>query len=572
MPRRLLFWSLAALAVCVAGWQAWSLRWSCDDAYISYRYAQHFVDGHGLVFNLDPKEHPVEGYSNFSWTMWLALGMALGCRGDAIETWAAVSGVLCHAGTVLLLAGLAWRASGKRAFTPIAACAHAAHHHAASLAPAGLETALFALLLTALAATAFALRCARQAWLGGFLGVLLAMTRPDGALVVAVVGAFVLFDAWRRREARLVLGYTLPFVLVFAPYLAWRFHYYGDLVPNTAHAKSAADPYVQQGFAYTWDYLRCYWPLLPAALLVPWFVLRRPDPLAALSPWLSRRPWLVLLLLLGSYTGFVVWVGGDFMFARFLLPVTPLWLFGYDLAALRWRRAWIAALLFVVATAGTWLRQEPAGLDDWTRPVSDNRAISVAPLDAQHLPGVSRIDAYRAAGHRLGELFAGLDVRIGLGGSHANLAYRSNATVAIECASGLTDRFIASVKVPVRSRVGHEKPFSLYPGYLERRSVHFMFDLNYGKDDWWRHVEFPCTPVPLPGRLVTWDPELMRELKRREPKLVCIDFEQFIDDYLARAATLPQEQVRQDHAKFVLVWPGLAVDERRQQAFAVLLR
>ena len=38
--------------------------------------------------------------------------------------------------TVLLLAALAWRASGGRALVPVAACAYASVHHAASLAPA----------------------------------------------------------------------------------------------------------------------------------------------------------------------------------------------------------------------------------------------------------------------------------------------------------------------------------------------------------------------------------------------------------------------------------------------------
>ena len=78
MPRRSVFWTVTALAVAAAAIQAWLLGWTCDDAFISFRYAQHFVDGHGLVFNLDPNEAPVEGYTNFSWTMWLALGAMLG--------------------------------------------------------------------------------------------------------------------------------------------------------------------------------------------------------------------------------------------------------------------------------------------------------------------------------------------------------------------------------------------------------------------------------------------------------------------------------------------------------------
>src|SRR5688572_26286533 len=122
MPRRTVFWTLAALAVFAAVAQAWMLRWTCDDAFISFRYAQHFVDGHGLVFNLDPSEPPVEGYTNFSWTMWLALGVWLGCTDRALESWAIVWGTLAHGGTVLLLASIAWKASGRRALVPIAAC------------------------------------------------------------------------------------------------------------------------------------------------------------------------------------------------------------------------------------------------------------------------------------------------------------------------------------------------------------------------------------------------------------------------------------------------------------------
>jgi arabinofuranosyltransferase len=38
--------------------------WVVDDAYISFRYAENWVDGLGLVFN--PGQH-VEGYTNFLW-------------------------------------------------------------------------------------------------------------------------------------------------------------------------------------------------------------------------------------------------------------------------------------------------------------------------------------------------------------------------------------------------------------------------------------------------------------------------------------------------------------------------
>ncbi len=50
----------AAIAALTA--LAWRNRFVQDDAFISFRYARHLVEGHGLVWN--PGER-VEGYTNF---------------------------------------------------------------------------------------------------------------------------------------------------------------------------------------------------------------------------------------------------------------------------------------------------------------------------------------------------------------------------------------------------------------------------------------------------------------------------------------------------------------------------
>ncbi len=67
--------ALAVAAVAAGVAHAIALRWTADDAYLSFRYAEQWVHGHGLVFN--PGER-VEGYTNFLWTAWCALGMRLG--------------------------------------------------------------------------------------------------------------------------------------------------------------------------------------------------------------------------------------------------------------------------------------------------------------------------------------------------------------------------------------------------------------------------------------------------------------------------------------------------------------
>ena len=541
MQRGAWSWLVVAAAVAVAMAWSWHLRWSCDDAYISYRYAQHFVEGHGLVFNLDPAERPVEGYTNFTWTMLLALGMQLGFTGDAIETWAALLGTLCHGATVVVLA-LCARQLG--AMLPVAAIGWALHHHAASLAPAGLETALFTLLVTLVAHRLIVARDARDHAMAGWLCLLAAMTRPDGAIVAVVAGAFALRATVRSGCRKHVLGFCLPFLLVFVPYLLWRLSYYGYPVPNTFYAKSGGDPYPSQGWVYVWEYLKCYWVLAVPLLALPVALLRRGSACAGAMP--MHAPLVVIAALTIPYVAFVVWVGGDFMFSRFLLPVTPLLLLVLDCACRGGTRLQ-AVLLAVVVGAGMLFRTEPAWLSDYANPrgFSDNRAISVK----EFAPGVPMTEALRLAGNYLRGVFEGLDVRIGIAGSHANLAYRSRAPVAIECAAGLTDAHIAHLPVPVRGMVGHERNYHGYHDYLRKRRVHVMFELSYADGtvvDAYRQLDFPV----IPARLVTWDRALMAELKRRDPSIRFVDFEAELDAYLAKLDSTDKATVERDFAAF----------------------
>ncbi len=68
--------AVAVLAAFVMQVRAWAFL--CDDAFISFRYAEH-LGRYGMpVFNVvDPPER-VEGYTNFSWVVLLALGSAVG--------------------------------------------------------------------------------------------------------------------------------------------------------------------------------------------------------------------------------------------------------------------------------------------------------------------------------------------------------------------------------------------------------------------------------------------------------------------------------------------------------------
>ncbi|MEO8666684.1 MAG: hypothetical protein ABI462_14415, partial [Ignavibacteria bacterium] len=52
--------SLAYVFICMNN------KFIQDDAYISFRYIQNFVNGNGLVFNIGER---VEGYTNLLWVL-----------------------------------------------------------------------------------------------------------------------------------------------------------------------------------------------------------------------------------------------------------------------------------------------------------------------------------------------------------------------------------------------------------------------------------------------------------------------------------------------------------------------
>ena len=60
---------------------AWANRFIQDDAFISFRYAENFVNGYGFTWN--PGVF-LEGYTNFLWTVLMTFPIALGI--DVVHT------------------------------------------------------------------------------------------------------------------------------------------------------------------------------------------------------------------------------------------------------------------------------------------------------------------------------------------------------------------------------------------------------------------------------------------------------------------------------------------------------
>ena len=278
---------LALLLVCAGLLLVMASYGVCvqDDAYISFRYARNLAEGHGLVFN--PGER-VEGYTNFLWTLAFAplIGLGLDPTVPAL--------VLGVAATLALLWS-AWELGGRHWLLPLLV----ATFPGLSLeAVQGLESTFFAFLVCQ------SLRGGPRWWLWAGLA---ALTRPEGYAV------FGLLWLTRGRSLR-DLG---AFAALSLPHLLFRVVYYGDIVPNTFHAKVGSPEVLQgaavpRGLAYLGSSAWAALPLFAALVLGLGLLARRRE----LRGDLARAA-----LLVGSFATYIVAVGGDFKgTGRFVLP------------------------------------------------------------------------------------------------------------------------------------------------------------------------------------------------------------------------------------------------------------
>lgn len=332
---RLLLW--AAVLWLLAAPQMLG-TWILDDAFISFRYAANFIHGFGLTFN--PGE-VVEGYTNFLWTLLLAALMALGA--EPVLT----AQILCTALAlaVLLLsyrAALDWWPGSAWALLPPLLLALNPAFLLYTARGSGMEPALITLLALVALWLLWRAQTVQTGCAAGLACALVVMTRPDGALVPLAGGLLLLAQAGiqRQRQALLTLaGLVGGFVLLYSPYFAWRFSYYGYLLPNTFYAKTGATmAQAARGFDYTRDFLLLLGgfglaiPLLfslARLLSVAGPIAgRRLAPLAAFSAAADERRaagraallWLFVLLT----ATYVTLIGGDhFPLGRFFVPALP---------------------------------------------------------------------------------------------------------------------------------------------------------------------------------------------------------------------------------------------------------
>lgn len=379
-----------------------SLRYAsfiADDAYISLRYAQRLVEGHGLTWT---DGQPVEGYSNF---LWVLICSALGWLGMDWEKTTYVAGL---AGSFLAIWGISrtWvRAEGHSYITlyagmlilalsaPMAVWTHG-----------GLEQTLFAAMLALGIGTSIPLiqpgAPRHFAHLAGTGLGLACLTRPDGILIAGSVGlALLLSGNLNRRKWQHIFIVTAWVVLLFGAQMVFRILYYGDWLPNTARAKvSISTVHINGGIEYLLDSFLWQLPVVVIAMLMLIWLLGRKS---------TRTRALIVALPFFVFSLYIILVGGDIFpgrrfFVTLQVPLALLFMLGLDeitriSSQQVWRRS-IAILTGLILVAYGYLQYKDPQGEKARKETWEADALAIGKMLKTGYPDVEPLMAIDAAG------------------------------------------------------------------------------------------------------------------------------------------------------------------------------
>ncbi len=299
-----------------------------DDSFITYRYVKNFIEGHGLVFNIGER---VEGYTCFLWVIILAGVKSTGINFiSASQTLGIISSMLTLLFTYLISSRIFPKTKGavyNLVFTLSAAAMLAVNGSFAFWAVSGMETGLFACLIT-LGIYLYLRENDEVLYripLSSAVFLFASLTRPEGNLIFAVTVLHkIIITIKNKREsgknaASILSRDNMIWIAIYlipaGIYMAWRWSYYGYMLPNTFYAKTGSSwEYIKTGFDYTWTFLSSY-GFYGLFAVIGIYTLTSKD---------KFYSYLYLVMIFLIFTIYIIFIGGDVLRPnRFFIPVMP---------------------------------------------------------------------------------------------------------------------------------------------------------------------------------------------------------------------------------------------------------
>ncbi len=494
--------------------------WVSEDAFITLRYVENFLNELGPVFNAGER---VEGYSHPLWFAVVSFfrWLGLSAKGSVI-----LPGLIASFSALYVLF-FRIRFSDEPdsgSFLNLGAVILVGTSSFIDFGTSGLETPQSYLLLVIYAKFIAENKWKNQPVVMGLILSLLVLTRPDFGLFLLAFFCIYFVDFVRRRiSLKGMAGFVVFPVILVGGWQIFRMGYYAALFPNPVYTKAGAEAYFSQGIKYLIDLFQgsLLWLVLMLAIAALLIQMRKPS--------FKNRAIIFFSGILHGF--FVIRGGGDFMHGRYLLPafiLIAVSMSGVFVAYFQkkplHRHAYIVlSLLFFFLSC----QIQPVQLRGkyYNYGISNERLAyyqdGIVPL--KYLFTDTVIFMWKTIGKNYKSLAQRTDADIRIAYNNVGyIGYYAGKRVFLIDKLGLNDPVIARIKLQRRERPGHEKhaPF----GYLMLRDL-----------------TFSDTPFPVWNKIantrfgIIWDlsPDTIRDFDFMLPKGFKSRLDDYIKNYLA---------------------------------------
>jgi arabinofuranosyltransferase len=318
-----------------------------DDAYISFRYAENLFYGKGLVFN--PSE-PVEGYSNFLYTLLMVPAFYLG-KGSIYGYSVLLNIVFINLSIVIYYRFIKQVIDKKSA--NIGVWLLALSPYIWSNAATGLETTLVLAINLGLWVTIEHFRHQkkqRDFYILLMLSTLSILTRIDGFIMPLIACLYLTIKNERHRALHLLLS----IITLMICYTVCRYFYYGDIIGNTFYNKISGDFFqrILQGTVFWFYYLleTGMYISLAVYLYVKLFKSHKQITTTNEPVFISETFDFAMLTAL-CWSIYMIYTGGDIYYERFLITLLPMTTFLFLKVKKRlnpWLQGYLIAILLAI--------------------------------------------------------------------------------------------------------------------------------------------------------------------------------------------------------------------------------
>lgn len=272
--------------------------WLSDDAYITFRTVDNFINGFGLRWNI------AERVQSFTHPLWFFLLSGIYFITREIYYTSIIISIFISAITVYILA---FKVTHSFQNMLIILVAIIFSNVFIDYSTSGLENPLTHFLLVLYGWVYFKKESGKEKiFLLSLLSSLLMVNRMDCALLVLPA---LFFELIKSRNYK----FFLTAITGFLPFLIWEIFslfYYGFPFPNTAYAKLNTGIERQALIAQGMIYFYTSFKLDPLTIFVIICTV-------VLSTFRQNRRFIPLSIGVVLYLMYIIWVGGDFMSGRF---------------------------------------------------------------------------------------------------------------------------------------------------------------------------------------------------------------------------------------------------------------